>query len=56
MRVVCAWCAAEGWPAFIRDKEPGDDPKETHGICLTHQERLQTVLRGSARGSLCRRG
>ncbi len=40
MNVVCAYCAAEGKPALIGEKEPFDDPRETHGICAAHQRRL----------------
>ena len=40
MKVVCAYCAAEGKPALIGEKAPLDDPRETHGICVVHQRRL----------------
>ena len=40
MNVVCAYCAAEGKPALIGEKEPFDDPRETHGVCAEHQRRL----------------
>ena len=40
MRVVCAWCEAEGKSEFIREKEPFDDPAETHGICSEHKVKL----------------
>jgi hypothetical protein len=40
MRVVCAWCLEEGKPAFVREKEPLDDPDETHGVYLAHKDRL----------------
>ncbi len=45
MRVICAWCQAEGRPALLREVEPLDDPTETHGICAAHQRRLLTELR-----------
>ncbi len=40
MKVVCAYCATEGKPGLIREKEPLDDPRVTHGICAEHQRRL----------------
>ena len=47
MNVVCAYCAAEGKPALIGEKEPLDDPRETHGICTAHQRRLAWTLEES---------
>lgn len=44
MKVVCASCAAEGKPALMGEKEPLDDPRETHGICAEHQRRLAWTL------------
>ena len=32
MKVICSWCEAEGKPAVVREKEPFDDPDETHGV------------------------
>ena len=40
MIVVCAYCAKEGKPALIREKDPLDDPRVTHGVCAEHQLRL----------------
>ncbi len=40
MKVVCVYCATEGKPALIGEKEPLDDPRVTHGICAEHQRRL----------------
>ena len=37
MRVVCIYCEKESVPALIREKEPLDDPRLTHGICRRHQ-------------------
>lgn len=31
-----------GKPALVREKEPFDDPDETHGVCAEHKERLKT--------------
>ncbi len=40
MKVVCVYCAEEGKPALIREKEPLDDPRVTHGVCAEHHLRL----------------
>jgi hypothetical protein len=40
MRVVCAWCQREGTPALLGEREPLDDPTETHGICERHRRHL----------------
>lgn len=36
MRAICAWCRAEGAPADLGEREPLDDPVETHGLCERH--------------------
>jgi len=36
MRVVCAWCRREGRPAFVCEKAPLGDDRETHSICQRH--------------------
>ena len=46
MRLVCAWCADEGRPAFLSEKEPYDNPSETHGICPHHYAAVQRELAG----------
>lgn len=46
MRVYCAWCQAEGKPAFLTEREPLDDPTITHGVCPAHAVRLLAQLRG----------
>jgi hypothetical protein len=40
MKVACAWCEREGSRGFLREREPFDDPRETHGICRHHRERV----------------
>jgi hypothetical protein len=40
MKVICAWCEAEGRPAVVREKEPVEDPDETHGVCKEHKAKL----------------
>ncbi len=44
MKVVCAWCLEEGKPALVREKEPLEDPEETHGVCPEHKERLRSPV------------
>jgi hypothetical protein len=43
MRVICAWCQEEGKPGFVREKEPFDDPEETHGVCAEHKVWLKSA-------------
>jgi hypothetical protein len=40
VNVICSWCEAEGKPAVVREKEPLDDPEETHGVCPEHKALL----------------
>jgi hypothetical protein len=40
VKIVCAWCAKEGKPAVIGEKEPLDDPDETTGVCKEHKKQL----------------
>jgi hypothetical protein len=42
---ICSWCQAEGSPADLGEREPLDDPSETHGLCQRHL----TELLGEAR-------
>lgn len=44
MRIVCPWCRQEGRPALLGEREPLDDPTETHGICRRHQLELLARL------------
>lgn len=44
MKVLCAWCQREGKPALLGERDPLDDPKETHGICAEHARRLMAEL------------
>jgi hypothetical protein len=41
LRAFCAWCQREGGPAFLGEREPFDDERETHGVCRRH---LQGIL------------
>jgi len=40
MKLICAWCRAEGRPGLLGEKPPLDDPAETHGICPRHRAEL----------------
>ncbi len=52
MRQLCAWCEKEGKVGLLGEKEPLEDPTETHGVCDTHkQEFLDTLRAGSALGA-----
>ncbi len=42
MRVVCSWCRGEGLDGFVGEKAPFDDPRETHSICLSHEQSVRT--------------
>ena len=44
MKVVCAWCQQEGRTGVLGQREPIDDPTETHGVCSVHSERLLEQL------------
>lgn len=37
MKLLCAWCEKEGKPALMGEREPLDDPSETHGHCPEHR-------------------
>jgi len=45
VRAICSWCRAEGAPADLGEREPLQDPAETHGLCQRHL----TQLLGAAR-------
>ncbi len=44
MRAICAWCRADGRPADLGEREPLDDPRETHGLCQRHLTQLLAGL------------
>jgi len=54
MKVICMYCVKAGEPALIREKEPLDDPRVTHGVCPRHQVQLHKDL--SALGLTLRAG
>jgi len=44
MKVVCAWCQREGRHRVLAEREPLDDPTETHGMCPRHSEEMIAQL------------
>jgi hypothetical protein len=42
MIIVCSWCRKEGKHEIVGEKVPLDDQRETHGICVTHRQLIQT--------------
>jgi hypothetical protein len=44
MKIVCAWCKQEGRSAILGEREPFDDPTETHGVCSVHSAKLMEQL------------
>ncbi|HEY7532536.1 MAG TPA: hypothetical protein VH681_07085 [Nitrospiraceae bacterium] len=49
MVIICSWCRQEGKSEVVGEKVPLDDPRETHGICVSHrqlvQKRWQDIVR-----------
>ena len=55
MKVLCAWCLRDGRPAFLQEKGPLTDARETHGLCGEHFASLRAgkgKLRSSRSGLL----
>jgi len=44
VKVICAWCHAEGRPGYLGEREPLDDPSTTHGVCSRHREQFLESL------------
>jgi hypothetical protein len=44
VKAFCAWCRREGLVGFLGEREPLDDPSETHGICPRHHAELIAEL------------
>jgi hypothetical protein len=44
MKVVCAWCVLEGKPGDLGEREPLDDPQQTHSICASHTTQVLEAL------------
>jgi hypothetical protein len=48
VKIICAWCDAEGRPSLIGEKELLDDPDETTSVCKWHKARLNQDLVGGS--------
>ena len=46
VRAICAWCRAEGLPGDLGQREPLEDPAETHGLCERHLTEFLDDVRG----------
>ena len=44
VKVICAWCHAEGRPGYLGEREPLDDPSITHGVCFRHRQQFLESL------------
>ena len=44
MIVACAWCEAEGRPYVMAEREPLDDRRTTHTVCVEHRTELMSQL------------
>ena len=44
MKIVCALCEQQGWPSYLGEHEPLDNPATTHGICARHREQALEAL------------
>ena len=47
MKIICSWCRKEGKPELVGEKDPLDDARETHGICLVHRHDVEVRWRAS---------
>jgi hypothetical protein len=54
MKVICSWCEAEGKPEVVREKEPLEDPEQTHGVCPEHKALLNEPNRPSVTSEVTR--
>ena len=45
MKIICSWCRQEGKAAFVGEKAPLDDARETHGICVVHRRTVEARIR-----------
>jgi hypothetical protein len=44
MIVACAWCEAEGRFAVMGEREPLEDRRVTHSVCVEHRTELLSQL------------
>ena len=49
MIVACAWCESEGRFAMMGEREPYDDRRVTHSVCVEHRTELLSQLARMAR-------
>ena len=52
MKAICAWCKRDGHAGLLGDREPLDDPAETHGICPHHRAQLLREYYGRSPGGV----
>ena len=49
MIVACAWCQAEGRAFVMAEREPFEDRRVTHSVCVEHHTELLSQLARMAR-------
>jgi hypothetical protein len=49
MIVACAWCEAEGRRYVMAEREPLEDRRVTHTVCVEHRTELLSQLARMAR-------
>jgi len=49
MHIICSWCRKEGQIGLVGEKDPLEDRRETHGICLAHYETARIEWRAASR-------
>ena len=49
MIVACAWCEAEGRFSVMAEREPLDDRRVTHSVCVEHHTEVLKQLARMAR-------
>jgi hypothetical protein len=52
VKAFCAWCRGEGLVGFLGEREPLDDPGETHGICPRHAAALLADVTAQSRSGV----
>ncbi len=54
MQVICSWCRREGRLGLVGEKPPLEDRRETHSICMEHEQAVRArwvACRGSLGGT-----
>ena len=44
MQILCAWCRREGQSGYLGEREPLENPRPTHGICVHHKAQILESL------------